>query len=142
MSILDNNQSSIDKSIQISNNIKNTTRFTFQSMVNAFNNGSQTFWNNPRVSPTELAKALGSDAKEIFELHYALGQLINNIKPEAIARGWSVIGQFTMNDDGTVTIIIPTPTPTVTTTPTPTPTPTIVPVPSSTPEPISDSEDL
>jgi hypothetical protein len=111
MSILDNNQSSIDKSIQISNNIKNTTRFTFQSMVNAFNNGSQTFWNNPRATPSEIAEALGNDAKEVFELHYALGQLIANIKPEAISKGLALIGQFTMNEDGTVTILDSLPNP-------------------------------
>ena len=107
MSILDNNQSPIDKSIQISNHIKNTTRLTFQSMVNAFNNGSQTFWNNPRATPSEIAIALGTDAKEVFELHYALGQLISNVKPEAITTGLSLIGQFTMNEDGTVTILPP-----------------------------------
>lgn len=105
MSILDNNQSSIDKSIQISNHIKNSTKHTFQFMKDAFNNGSQTFWNNPRATPSEIATALGTDAKEVFELHYALGQLINNIKPESIQQGWAIIGQFTMNEDGTVTII-------------------------------------
>jgi hypothetical protein len=106
MSILDNNQSPIDKSIQISNHIKNTTRLTFQSMVNAFNNGSRTFWSNPRATPSEIATALGTDAKEVFELHYALGQLINNIKPDSIQEGWAAIGQFTMNEDGTVTILV------------------------------------
>jgi hypothetical protein len=107
MSILDNNQSSIDKSIQISNHIKNSTKHTFQFMKDAFNNGSQTFWNNPRATPSEIAAALGNDAKEVFELHYALGQLVGNIKPEAISTGLSVIGQFTMNEDGTVTILPP-----------------------------------
>jgi hypothetical protein len=111
MSILDNNQSPIDKSIQISNHIKNTTRFTFQSMVNAFNNGSQTFWNNPRATPSEIAAALGTDAKEVFELHYALGQLVGNVKPEAISTGLGLIGQFTMNEDGTVTILDSLPNP-------------------------------
>jgi hypothetical protein len=105
MSILDNNQSSIDKSIQISNHIKNSTKHTFQFMKDAFNNGSQTFWNNPRATPSEIATALGTDAKEVFELHYALGLLINSIKPESIQEGWAIIGQFTMNEDGTVTII-------------------------------------
>jgi len=108
MSILDNNQSQINQSIQISNNIKNSTRHTFQFMKDAFNNGSQTFWNNPRATPSDIAEALGADAKEIFELHYALGQLISNIKPEAISKGLALIGQFTMNEDGTVTIIEPT----------------------------------
>ena len=34
-----------------------------------------------------------------------LGQLIGNVKPEAISEGLSLVGQFTINEDGTVTII-------------------------------------
>jgi hypothetical protein len=48
--------------------------------------------------------ALGSDAKEIFELHAKLGALIASVKPEAISEGSAVVGNFTMNDDGSVTI--------------------------------------
>lgn len=109
MSILDNNNPPQDISIQISNRIINQTKQTFNNMVNAFNNGAKLFWQHPRgLSPSQIAQALGNNAKEVFELHYALGQLINNIKPEAITEGLSVIGQFTMNEDGTVTIIEPT----------------------------------
>lgn len=90
-------------------NIKNQALTIYKEMVNAFNSGSKYFWQNPNgLSPSEISQALGTEAREIFELHYALGQLINNIKPEAIVEGWSVIGQFTMNEDGTVTIIEPT----------------------------------
>jgi len=108
MSILDN--SSPQKPIPeiIAANIKVTARQTFQSMVNSFNMGSRTFWSNPRATPSEIAAALGNDAKEVFELHYALGQLIANIKPETISSGLDLIGQFTMNEDGTVTIETPT----------------------------------
>ena len=93
---------------QVSNRIKNQTKQTFQNMVNSFNEGSKTFWQNPRgLTPTQIATALGTDAREVYELHYALGQLINSIKPESIQEGWGVIGQFTMNEDGTVTILPP-----------------------------------
>jgi hypothetical protein len=105
MSILDNNsQNPVDRAVRVANNIKGTTRQTFQMMTNAFNMGSKNFWNNPHSTPTQIAEALGTDAREVFELHYALGQLINSIKPESIQEGWDVIGQFTMNEDGTVTI--------------------------------------
>jgi hypothetical protein len=76
-------------------------------MANAFNAGSKNFWNNPHSTPTQIAEALGTDAREVFELHYALGQLIDSIKPESIQEGWAAIGQFTMNQDGTVTILPP-----------------------------------
>lgn len=105
MSILDDNpRAPVDKAIMVSNTIKGTTRQTFQMMTNAFNTGSKNFWNNPHATPNQIAEALGTDAREIFELHYSLGQLIIGIKPEAIQEGLSVIGQFTINEDGTVTI--------------------------------------
>lgn len=108
MSILDNNpQNPIDKAIRVANTIKGSTRQTFQMMTNAFNTGSKNFWKNPHSAPAQIVEALGTDAREVFELHYALGQLINSIKPESIQEGWAAIGQFTMNEDGTVTILPP-----------------------------------
>jgi hypothetical protein len=107
MSILDSTPAP-DPAQSVANNLKLSTKQTFFMMKNAFNAGSSNFWNNPRATPTQIASALGSDAKEVFELHYALGQLIASVKPEAISNGLSLIGQFTMNDDGTVTISTPT----------------------------------
>jgi len=105
MSILDNNpQNPVDRAVRAANNIKGTTRQTFQMMTNAFNMGSKNFWNNSHATPTQIAEALGTDAREVFQLHYALGQLIASVKPEAISEGLALIGQFTMNEDGTVTI--------------------------------------
>lgn len=104
MSILDSvGENSVEA--QVSSRIKNQTKQTFQNMVNAFNEGSKIFWQNPRgLTPAQIAEALGTDAKEVFELHYALGQLIGAVKPEAIEQGLSIIGQFVMNEDGTVTV--------------------------------------
>lgn len=109
MSILDpnininiNNQ---PVSEQAAKRLINQTRNTFNQMVQAFNEGAKTFWSNPRgATPTEVATGLGTNAAEVFRLHYALGQLISSVKPEAIQEGLSVIGQFTINEDGTVTV--------------------------------------
>lgn len=118
MSILDATQPSNPNYAELAaNNLKTSAKNTFLMMKNAFNAGSINFWNNPRATPQEIAEKLGTDAREIFQLHYALGQLINSIKPEAIELGLSKIGQFTINEDGSVSII-------VTTTPEPTPEPT------------------
>lgn len=108
MSILNDN--SIDNigpsADMIAKRILQQTRQTFRTMTEAFNQGSRTFWQNYQgFSPEQLAQALGTNAREVFELHYALGQFINSIQPEAINEGWSIIGNFTMNDDGTVTIL-------------------------------------
>lgn len=91
----------------VANTLKGTTIQTFHMMVNSFNSGAKTFWNNPQVSPSEIAQELGADAREIFQLHYMLGQLIGSVKPEAIAEGLSLVGQFSMNEDGTITVLKP-----------------------------------
>lgn len=113
MSILDSrNPIRLNPADVAATQILNQTRQTFYIMVKAFNEGSRIFWKNDNATPSQIAEKLGTDAKEIFELHYALGQLIANIKPEEISFGINLIGQFTINDDGTVTVIEPTPEPT------------------------------
>jgi len=107
MSILNNNNQTIPSvpvAEVIANNIKNQARSSFSMMAEAFNRGSQTFWKNPSASPAEIAAALGTDAKEVFELHAKLGALLASVKPESINVGSSVVGEFTINEDGTVTI--------------------------------------
>jgi hypothetical protein len=111
MSILDNNNPivpQIPKEKMAANRLIQMTRQTYQQMVQAFNQGAKTFWaNGMGASPAEIAAELGNDAKEVFELHSKLGQLIASVKPEAIAEGTSLVGNFTMNEDGTVTILEP-----------------------------------
>lgn len=108
MGVLDNNNEpkpTIPTGSLAANRLKLLTRQTYLQMVQAFNEGATLFWNNPNdISPSDIAEALGSDAKEIFELHAKLGNLLSSVKPEAISQGISIIGQFTMNNDGTVTI--------------------------------------
>jgi hypothetical protein len=88
------------------NHLRQQARMTFQTMARAFNDGAVMFWQNPKgATPEEIATALGSDAKEIFELHWALGELLHKIKPDSVSNGMAVLGQFQLNDDGTVTIV-------------------------------------
>lgn len=111
MGVLDNNQpvpNPIPVSVRAANHLRQITRQTFQNMVDSFNNGATLFWNNPnQASAQDIANALGSDAKEIFELHGKLGSLLASVKPESIAEGLSVVGQFTINNDGTITVVPP-----------------------------------
>ena len=115
------------------------TKNTFEQMVMSFNEGSMLFWGNRMgATPEAIALELGTDAAEVFALHGKLGTLISEVKPEAIAEGLSVVGNFTMNEDGTVTVVQP-PEPTVEPVPEPTaepaPEPTTEPVPEQTAEP-------
>lgn len=87
--------------------IKQQARMTYHQLVNAFNTGAQMFWKNGQATPVEIAAALGKDGKEIFELHGKIGALLATIKPEAIASGVAVVGQFSYNNDGSVTITPP-----------------------------------
>lgn len=110
MSILNENLNQNLPTIQeqqaniIANNLKNNAKFTFKTLCDKFDMTTRMFWDNPVVSPQEIATALGTDAKEIFLMHYALGQLLLSIKSDAIQQSLALIGQFTINEDGTVTI--------------------------------------
>lgn len=86
-------------------NIKRQTQQTFLTMVQAFNSGAKLFWQNSKATPAEISAALGADAREVFELHGKLGQLLASVKPEIIAATAAIIGQFEYNEDGTVTVL-------------------------------------
>lgn len=81
-----------------------TTKKTFEAMSAAFNNGSREFWVNSEATPQEIAAVLGTDAREVFELHAQLGALLAEVKPESITEGLSHVGDIVYNEDGTVTI--------------------------------------
>jgi hypothetical protein len=111
MSILDNNRPDrleVPRAKMAANRLIQMTKQTYNQMVQSFNQGAQVFWKNGMgASPAEIAAELGTDAKEVFELHHKLGQLIATVKPEAITEGVGLVGDFTMNDDGTVTVTEP-----------------------------------
>jgi len=77
---------------------------TYDGLVGTFNEGAKSFWQNPRATPQEIAAELGTDAKEVFELHAKIGAFLAEINPEAIAPGAAVVGQFSYNADGSVTV--------------------------------------
>jgi hypothetical protein len=92
---------------EIAESLKLQAKNIYNNMLGVFNRGSKMFWDNPNATPEQIALALGNNGKELFSLHYKLGQLISTIDAAAIAEGSSVVGQFTMNEDGTVTILPP-----------------------------------
>jgi hypothetical protein len=110
MSILDNGPGNlVPPATRVANQLVNMTVRSYQQMVDTFNRGAIMFWQNPQgLTPDEIAAALGTNAQEVFSLHYKLGQLIGSVKPEAIAEGFSAVGEFTYNEDGSVNIVVPT----------------------------------
>lgn len=111
MSILDNGPGNlVPQATRVANQLVNMTVRTYQQMVESFNRGSVMFWQNPQgVTPDDIAAALGTNAQEVFALHYKLGQLIGSVKPEAIVEGFSLVGEFIYNEDGSVTVVHPEP---------------------------------
>jgi len=82
-----------------------TTQHTFGMMTHAFNEGSRKFWSNPDgATPQQIADELGTDAAEVFQLHSKLGTLLAEVDPTSVTEGLSIVGNFTMNEDGTVTV--------------------------------------
>lgn len=104
MSILNPQAEQVDAAARIADQLKRQARTTYQQLVTAFNSGSQAFWRNPSVTPAQIAAALGTDAREVFELHGKIGALLASVKPEAIAPGAAVVGTFAYGADGTVII--------------------------------------
>jgi hypothetical protein len=105
MSILNNpTPQQVPTAERVANQIVNQTRMTFQQLVSVYNEGARSFWANPRATPQEVAAALGTNAAEVFNLHAKIGTLLAEVKPDAITAGQAVVGQFTVNADGTVTV--------------------------------------
>lgn len=105
MSILnDRKVPEVDPAVLVSKQLVNQAKNTFDNLVSVFNSGSRQFWKNPRATPQQISAALGKDAAEVFALHAKIGALLEQVKPEAIAEGKSVVGEFTVNSDGTVTV--------------------------------------
>lgn len=90
---------------EVARRIKQDAANTFEMMVRTFNEGAETFWRNRRgLTPQQIADQLGTDAAEVFDLHYRLGQLISQVDPNSIAHGLSLIGTVVVNEDGTITV--------------------------------------
>jgi hypothetical protein len=108
MGVLDNPRGpDVPEVERLANQLKQQARSTYQQLLNSFIQGSKAFWAHPRLKPAEIAAALGTDGKEVFELHGKVGALLATIKPEAVLPGTQVVGQFSYNADGSVTVVDP-----------------------------------
>lgn len=109
MSILNRNEqpAEVPPAVRTARQMVRQAKGTYDALVAAFNDGAKQFWSNPRATPQEIAAALGTDAKEVFELHAKVGAFVASINPEAIADGQAVVGQFSYNADGSVTVPVP-----------------------------------
>lgn len=106
MSLLDQAPEAVKTPAEITaDTLKTHVRQTYQYIVAAFTEGARVFWANQNGIPAAtIADALGTDGRELFELHWHLGQFIAAIKPTAVNDGFSVVGEFAYTEDGQVII--------------------------------------
>lgn len=115
MSVLDQAPEPVKTPAEITaDTLKTHVRQTYQYIVAAFTEGARVFWANQSGIPAAaIADALGTDGQEVFQLHAKLGELIASVRPESVADGLSVVGEFSYSEDGRVLIpeppIVPTP---------------------------------
>jgi hypothetical protein len=107
MSILNRTQNApeqIPPAKRVANRIKMQTVQTYQNLLQIHEDGIRSFWNNPNATPQEIATELGTDAAEVFSIHYKLGEFLTQFNADKVNESRALIGQFTQNEDGSVTI--------------------------------------
>lgn len=94
----------VEEANQAAQNIISQLQGIFIRNKRAFEYTSETFWANPNVTPQQIADVLGENASGIFALHAKLGELLAMVDPTSVSHGLSFVGEFTTNEDGTITI--------------------------------------
>lgn len=73
-----------------------------EKAVKAFN----FFWRNPAATPGEIAAALGTNAKAVFERHAATVAELLTLKPGCIApEDYTPPQAYAFNNDGSMTLL-------------------------------------
>lgn len=104
MSILDKEIGQEINAVAVAADILRVFKELYNNMMNQYRHGTNLYWRNSKATPQEIADVFGTDAAEVFQNHYALGQLLASLNPEEVAEINQAVGNFTMNEDGTVTI--------------------------------------
>ena len=113
MSIIDNLQDSLNPSSATvraktkADKLKTATVNTYRNMLSTFIDGAENFWNSQDATPQEIADQLGTEASGVFYLHARLGEVLALVDPTTVSETLSIVGEFTQNGDGTVTVIPP-----------------------------------
>ena len=63
----------------VSGNIINTTRETFNNLIDVQRRGINIVWNNPNFTPQEILDELGDRAPAIFAMHRELSEFITDV---------------------------------------------------------------
>lgn len=85
--------------------LKADAKKSFEQLHFTVKRATEKFWKNPKYTPQEMALAAGTDAKELFQLHSMIVQVLETANPGSCSDIINLIGNYTVNSDGTVTIL-------------------------------------
>ena len=94
------------KQTRVNNRIKRLSVDTLNHIKAQHREMMQAVWNNPAgLTPQQVMDAFGSEAAELFQLSDQLLTMLGNVKPDDpyLAEAEAPYN-YTINDDGTVTI--------------------------------------
>lgn len=89
---------------KIADAVKNHNDRTLKVLADSFNHSVNLFWKNPAAPANDIATALNTDCKKVLEDQAKLGQFLNGSVPDQVKNSLESIGQYTPNEDGSVTI--------------------------------------
>lgn len=92
---------------RVANRLRMQTIQTYQNLLQIHEDGIRSFWKNPNATPQEIAAELGTDALEVFSIHYKLGEFLNQFNSEKVSEARALVGEYTVNSDGSITIVLP-----------------------------------
>jgi ABC-type arginine/histidine transport system permease subunit len=107
MSILNENynpSSFLTPEIQVLK-LKNEAKTIYDKLFNGVRYSTELFWNNPSYTPQQLAEAAGTSAAELFQLHSIAINALEQAVPDSSNEIINLIKPYTINEDGTVTIL-------------------------------------
>jgi hypothetical protein len=85
--------------------LKSQMSASFVGLLTSFKGLFEKVWNHPDLTPQEVMDSFGTEAKDLFILSQATCDYLNAIVPGTITDANSTPPyEYTINDDGTVTI--------------------------------------
>jgi len=89
----------------IATQVDQSRSFTIDQLIRATKNTFKNVWYNPEATPQEIFNEFGTNASIIFNDHAAAVQCVLTIKPRALTPAdYTPPFEYTINQDGSVTV--------------------------------------
>lgn len=77
------------------------------NMFLTWKSGVDLIWKNPKLTPAQVVATIGTSAVELFSMSADFAALLEKHNPGITAATIALIGAFTVNPDGSVTVTPP-----------------------------------